>query len=411
MERRCLLSVPVYVVALFPFLALSGETGGQTFKKIMISQTSNWKLGEDLFTLGLGTDTNEAELAELKTYASGFIDPTSIEDPMLFFRVMDWVNSQWDHDGMNEAKETESSLQILTNAKAGKKYRCVEYSKVTRDVLLSMGYVARAINLKHKDVAYGGFGMGHVAVEVWSNIQNKWLFMDPQAGVFVKHDNKYLNYHEIFLLWKKGAFDEVEFLFTESVTKRKRYNAQKALADYRTFLSRYFGYMAVTSLKDSTRKSLFLLLDGQEQHLTFQGTAMSNAIFTKRYEDMYPTPNHTLILFRFKETKESFQDLFKRLNIRTNEEYLKQMGQFAAKPDLVLSFQHNMPWFDYFEMKVDDGRWQRVKDRDHQEFSLPEGKHTVAARAVNSRGVSGVPSVVEITYGTDKTMRGEQSHP
>jgi hypothetical protein len=58
-------------------------------KKIAITQTSNWKLDEDLSGLGLQTDTNEAELAELRKYVANFVEPTPGEGPMLFFKVMD----------------------------------------------------------------------------------------------------------------------------------------------------------------------------------------------------------------------------------------------------------------------------------------------------------------------------------
>lgn len=82
------------------------------------------------------------------------------------------------------------------------------------------------------------------------------------------------------------------------------------------------------------------------------------------------------------------------MGIRSNRDYLRKMDRFAPAPDFILSFRHNMPRFDRFEIKVNGGTWEKIADADHHELSLPAGRHAVAARCANRRGVPGVPSVV-----------------
>ena len=89
-------------------------------------------------------------------------------------------------------------------------------------ILKGLGYITRSIGLRKKNVAYGGFGMGRIASEVWSNKLKKWVFVDPQFSLYVTH-NQYLNFYDMYLLKKQGEFDEISFhISPDYIDKYKR---------------------------------------------------------------------------------------------------------------------------------------------------------------------------------------------
>ena len=54
--------------------------------------------------------------------------------------------------------------------------------------------------------------MGHVTTEVWSNKLNKWIFLDPQFGIYVQLNNRPINIFEIYETKKTGNFENIKFI-------------------------------------------------------------------------------------------------------------------------------------------------------------------------------------------------------
>ncbi len=96
--------------------------------------------------------------------------------------ILHWSSSQWEHNGSNTPSKSDA-LTILKEAKAGNKFRCVEYGIVAAASLNAIGIPARVLGLKTRDVGKVRFGAGHVVTEVYSQQYSKWIFIDPQMDI------------------------------------------------------------------------------------------------------------------------------------------------------------------------------------------------------------------------------------
>lgn len=94
-------------------------------------------------------------------------------------RILHWVAKQWRHDGNNEPRKNDA-LSILEEVGEGKNFRCVEYAIVASACLNAVGLKARTLGLMTSDVETRKSGAGHVAVEVYLDDLEKWVFVDPQ---------------------------------------------------------------------------------------------------------------------------------------------------------------------------------------------------------------------------------------
>jgi hypothetical protein len=174
-------------------LAAAAEPAAPPLRRIEIVEDNN-RLPSPLASLYPVETAGPASLAPLREYVRRRADFLDAKDPDVIFLALGWVSTQWKHDGMNEPRTGESSLDILKDVhEKGARYRCVEYGQVLSDILKSLGYVTRRVSLRSPNVAYGGFGQGHVATEVWSNALRKWIFIDPQFSVYPSHEGKFLN--------------------------------------------------------------------------------------------------------------------------------------------------------------------------------------------------------------------------
>jgi hypothetical protein len=207
------------------FVLIGTYTFGQEnkIKKITIIEENNPVLNFDYKKLGLPDSIQTVEYTELKKYVQSNISLKSTDEPELFFELMEWVSNQWKHNGWHVAPDSLNSLEILKSAKYDEQeYRCVEYGSVLHDVLVSFGYVARQVGIKHVDADYGGAGMGHVATEVWSNNYNKWIFLDPQFGIYAKHNDIPLNIYDIYKLKSNDQFKEIRFMKNDKMVKENK---------------------------------------------------------------------------------------------------------------------------------------------------------------------------------------------
>lgn len=361
----------------------------QKLKKITILEENNPVINCKYKYLTLPDSITSDELKELKEYVNSKITLKSQNEPGIFFELMNWVNSQWKHNGWHAAPDSLSSLDILKSAAdEGQEYRCVEYGIVLNDILNSFGYPARTIGLKHVDVDYGGAGMGHVATEVWSNKLRKWIFLDPQFGIYAKKDTLILNIFDIYKLKSENKFDEIEFI-----------NAGKNSPDknYGDFLKNYLGYIDIRQKRNDLTYSLTLKMEGVRDFLTFQAFPSGNTIFTKNVEDVYYKLNQTMVIIDFTaEEKTRAKHEFSKLNIKSMEDFNKNMPLFSAKPEFVLTLDNNMPWFDHYIVKVNDTFLTQQNGK--YKVSLMPGVNTIKAVAVNQSNIKGIPTVIKMKY-------------
>ncbi len=373
------------------------ERGPRVLKKITILNSSNIVLTDHYRRLKIPASIKDRDYVKLRDYVEERVNLSRYDDPEIIIRALEWVSTQWKHDGMNEPPRGTSSYDILQNVARGQRYRCVEYGQVLSDLLLSRGYISRKVGLKDANVAYGGFGMAHAASEVWSNKLQKWIFLDPQFGMYVKRGRDYLNFHEIYLLKKKGEFDTVEFTPTGGYLKYHDTTASKVAALYRQFISNHFGYMDTTCILDrGTAVTLTLPLEAQTPFLTFQGLTMNNLVFTRDYQDLYFDINRVLAVLSYKNSP-PFTDTMKKYSVKTEEDYMASMPLFAAEPNYTVKCLNSMPWFHHYETKTEKGPW-RILAGDAFDWELAEGLNTLCLRAVNSAGLPGPETIMEVQY-------------
>jgi len=111
---------------------------------------------------------------------------------------------------------------------------------------------------------------------------------------------------------------------------------------------------------------------------------------------LYFDLNRSIIFFTYRDNQ-TLKDLSK--DITTNEDYLKKMPLFAAKPDFIINFQNNMPWFDYYELSI-NGTVVTVKEKEYS-LSLREGLNEIQVVGINRAGLKGIPSDITIKYDKD----------
>jgi len=382
-----------------PVIFAQATAPGGALKKITIVSSNNTLLEDGYKHLLIPKAIDDSDYGKLKKYVLSKTDLQAFGDPEIIIKALEWVSTQWEHDSFNRPPENATSHEILRNAAKGRRYRCVEYGKVLSDLLLSLGYVSRTVGLKNIAAAYGSLGMGHVASEVWSDSLQKWIFVDPQFSIYAKRGDEFINFYEMYQLKQAGKFNEIRFIPTDTYLKLHHTTQAKEAEDYRVFIEKQFGYIDTAYvLDDGDSVSATLPLEGRQPYLTFQGLPREDIVFTHKLSDLYFSINRTLIIFEYQHyDKTIFKKLHASNAIQSDQAYMNAMPLFAAQPNFKLKFENNMPWFDHYQAKIDDGAWTAIKGHTF-DWSLHEGGNTIAVRSVNKAGLSGMTTAMEITY-------------
>lgn len=364
-----------------------------SFKKITVSKTNNTPsfVSDGKWVVEQG---KPADLKKLKAYVMdhGFKAIESTEQELVI-EALKWVNAQWRHDGMNEPPPKFHAIDILKSVHNDKQqYRCVEYGVVLAEVLQAYGFVTRVIALRTNEVAYGGFGQGHVAMEIWMNELNKWIFLDPQFGSYLteKDSSTPLNYFELFQQKQAGKWDSLKVHFATGKDDAKE------AGNYKNFLKDYFGHIKVSAGKDQPH--ICLLLEAKEQPLTFQGGISNNVVFTKDASLVYPEMNKVTLLLTYTSDAKNFQKMIAELNIKSNEDYLKNMGKFAAEPKFSVQIKSAGANDNGYEYRFDKAtKWTFTKK---PEFAWDATKdvNLVEVRSINPLNRPGPVTFMEIKY-------------
>ncbi|MGZ3787396.1 MAG: hypothetical protein ACXVLQ_02670 [Bacteriovorax sp.] len=383
----------LFIVFILTLFVLGNLSMAATFKKVRISATNNTpffiQTNDYVFPL-----SEPDYLIKLKKYveAHGF-KPNEGTEVEFALNTLSWVTSQWDHDGMNEPPKNAGALEILELVYNKKeKFRCVEYGAVLSGVLQAYGFITRKVALRSNDVAYGGFGQGHVAMEIWINELGKWVFLDGQFGAYITlSDNSVpLNYFEIFSEKLAGKWEKLQVHFAKPP---KESNASES---YKDFLKNYFGNMAVTSKKDAPVISL--LMEAKSLPLTFQGSPVNNVISTTDSKIMYPEMNRVSIILNYQSEAPNFQKIIEKFNIKTDEDFKKNMGAFIVEPKFTATLLKTDPWFEHFEYRnANSGAWKKLKDSS-VDWDATGKVNRIEARSVNKFGRPGPTTFIEVIY-------------
>lgn len=362
----------------------------QKLQKIIILEENNPVLNFNYKNLDLPDSINTTVFSNLKKYVLSKTTITTKEEPEIYFELMKWVSNQWKHNGWNSAPDSLNSLEILKSVHdEGLEYRCVEYGIVLNDILKSFGFPARTVGLKHIDTDYGGAGMGHVAIEVWSNKFNKWIFLDPQFGIYAEKNNIPLNIFEIYQIKSQGNFKQIEFIDVTKNKKNKKYGKK--------FLSKYLGYINIFQKRNKLDYTLALKMEGKRNFLTFQSFPSRKMIFTKNVSDVYFSLNQTMVIIDYNEKEiERSKNKYSKLNIKNIADFNKNMSLFSAKPEFELLFDNNMPWFKSYKVKLNGS----IIEKNNEKYlvSLKKGINTIEVVAINQNKIKGIPTIIKIKY-------------
>lgn len=206
--------------------------------------------------------------------------------------LLDWTHRQWKHDGGNEPSRPDA-LTILHEARAGQRFRCVEYATVLASALQAVGYRARPVALKTKDVETARSGAGHVLAEVWLPQHGKWALLDGQYNVMPEAGGVPLNAAELGeALRQRRAFGLADA--TGEVKGARR-------TVYLFFIARYLYYLDVAfdnrqpapaqPLRVGGKTRLMLVPLGAPKPALFQGQyPLDDLCFTHSTLDFYAAP-------------------------------------------------------------------------------------------------------------------------
>jgi Transglutaminase-like superfamily len=221
---------------------------------------------------------------------------SKVDDKDKALALLNWTHQQWEHNGGNEPSHSDA-LTILKEARAGKKFRCVEYGIVSTSALFSVGMKARVLGIKTKDVETAKTSAGHVLAEVWLSDIKKWALIDGQFNAMPTLEGVPLNAVE----FQKAITDKKPFKLINSGGEL----SAKATRDYLKFVRVYLYYFNTSfdvnygnsndpdaiRYKIENKSSLMLVPMGAKNPVVFQRKwPMDYLIYTNNVKDFYDEP-------------------------------------------------------------------------------------------------------------------------
>lgn len=315
-----------------------------------------------------------------------------------FLALKRWVRGQWDHGLWYNRPEVDDGLGILEAVSRGERFFCGSYARVFVDAATALGWPARRVAVSIEDCEaprdYTTWNVGHAVAEVWSNEYRKWVMMDPDINVHYERDGTPLNALEIREAWLDGVADEVEMvqdqpefvipdarhvrLALRDPTCRKDYDEEVNRHLFARFLrNRVMDYYArVRVLTDR------LTLEWVDRRCLPTFVSNFRPLGLVRLTSSLPDVYWTVNLVR----------------ISTHPSWDEEGARLAV------TLSHCMPFFDHYEIRFDDGVWQRCGER--FDWPMREGVQSLACRGVNSMNRTGVPSRIAVAYARPPTGTG-----
>jgi hypothetical protein len=236
-------------------------------------------------------DTTDPSLVKLKTISAIILDPAATETEKAK-TIIGYAHGLFTHDGDNQPSALDP-ITIITEAQAGSAFRCVEYSLLAAALLWAYGIPARVVGLKAADVETREYGAGHVVIEFWSSVWQKWVMCDVQAGIIPTAKNILLSAFELSQKIEKyedASYEPVDgsrFLNPESFGTMAAYI--KWVKDYLYFLDTP-AHVTFANVDLAKQQIVMLLpLDAAPPKM-FQGMFEMNAIYTRSVIDFYAQP-------------------------------------------------------------------------------------------------------------------------
>jgi hypothetical protein len=194
-----------------------------------------------------------------------------------------WVHGLWEHTSDGRPKKADP-LSIVQEARAGGRFRCVEYATVLVGCLNAMQIRSRLVNLLPHDIEISFSGAGHMVVEAFLADAGRWVFADPQYDAVVTVGGVPANAVELqAALAGGGAIDYGPALHGSA-------------ADYRAYVGpRLFYFRAWLDMRqeadDRSASQLVLVPLGAPEPRVFERKfPIANCIFTHSLAAFYAPP-------------------------------------------------------------------------------------------------------------------------
>ncbi len=201
--------------------------------------------------------------------------------------VCNWVSRQWNQDGGTLPKKS-TAIEILEEAKAGKQFRCVEYSITIAGCLNALGIKSRTVGLKMKGMDTIQYGAGHVITEAFLSDLGKWISLDGQFDMMPVLNNIPLNAIEL----QQALRNEPERLQFMSISQKFSKEA------YIKWINPYLYYFDIEvdnregyDLEKRThRKGIMLVPIGEKCPTIFQRLYPMEYVCTNSIQAFYKVP-------------------------------------------------------------------------------------------------------------------------
>ena len=305
-------------------------------------------------------------------------------------RMRDWVSSRFDHGFCNLEKWETNALAYLRRAEEGECFTCAVFAFVLVEALTAVGIPARNLTIAQADTDFVGEdtrNIGHCVAEAWSNEFRKWIVLDPDQAAHYERDGAPLNALEIRQAWLNGAWKKVRFAQGRHVPRilprgypgpveqlyrtPNPYHVHNSM-DYYHNVEFHMGNRHYTKGGNPPRR-LVWTDEHRLPQLVRQNVAVDPGvrIITPLRSDIYYTLNQAFI------------------NL-----HCRRRGDGKPVPVLNVNLDTETPWFDYVQVRIGKGKWQKKPER--FTWRLHNGLNVIQARPVNKFGREGIVSRVVV---------------
>lgn len=233
----------------------------------------------------------DAVISELKEIANLTVDPntTDLEKAL---DILGYAHGLFIHNGDRQPSANDP-VTIIKEAKAGKKFRCVEYSLLGCALLWAYGIPSRVVGLKTSDVETREYGAGHVVVEFWTSMGQKWAMCDVQGGIIPSSEGVPLSALGLGdKVNQKLQIDYVPVSASRFASDSSFTNMEAYIEWVKEYLYFYDTPIEVTfeDIDRQKQKIAMLVPIGVKPPVKFQNMFKVNATYTQSVLDFYPKP-------------------------------------------------------------------------------------------------------------------------
>lgn len=198
-------------------------------------------------------------------------------------KITAWVYGLWAHNGSNTPSKNDP-LTIVSEARKGSRFRCVEYSIVLAGALNAVGIKARRLGLKTRDVETRRSGAGHVVTEAYLADEGRWIMADGQFGLIPTLQGRPINAVELQAALAEGAAG-------------LDVHAGSGAQGWFGFVGPYLHYFDVrydnrfSSPMPVGRKLMLVPLGEKEPRIFQRNDPIDDADYTRSLAEFYPKPS------------------------------------------------------------------------------------------------------------------------